>query len=62
MKIDIEAMLANISPLEIEKMEIRCELIMTRQKMASLYLKTHDKELLKIMGQLYKVIEDIKSL
>lgn len=62
MKIDIEAMLANISPLEIEKMEIRCELILTRQKMANLYLKTEDKELLKIMGQLYKVIEEIKSL
>lgn len=62
MKIDIEAMLANISPLEIEKMEIRCELILTRQKMANLYLKTEDKELLKIMGQLYKVIEEIKHL
>lgn len=61
-EIDIEKMLETISPLEYHKMEIRCELIMTREKMAMIFMKTGDEELLKIMGKLYAVIEDIKRL
>jgi hypothetical protein len=43
-------------------MEIRADLIMTREKLATLYLVTGKEEVLSIMGELFRAIERIKAL
>jgi hypothetical protein len=45
-----------------DAMEIRADLIMTREKLATLYLVTGNDEVLPIMGDLFRAIERIKTL
>jgi hypothetical protein len=43
-------------------MEVRCELILTREKLARMYLRTDNPEILKVMGILHHAIESVKYL
>ena len=65
--IDIEVILSNIPNWKYDAMEIRAELIETREKCAKLYLETGNDEILKteilkIMGDIYRAIDALKRL
>lgn len=45
-----------------DSMEIRADLILTREKLANLYLVTGNEDVLQIMGDLFRAIEQIKRL
>lgn len=59
---DIDLYMKEIAEWKYDAMEIRCELILTREKLAKLYIATGNEGILSIMGDLFRVIEQIKGL
>lgn len=59
---NIEIYEKNIPNWRYDAMEIRAQLIMTREKLANLYLVTGNEEILQVMGELYRAIDRIKRL
>jgi hypothetical protein len=59
---NIEVYEQSIDKWKYDAMEIRADLIMTREKLANLYLVTGIEDILPIMGDLYRAIERIKAL
>jgi hypothetical protein len=52
----------NVEKWKYDSMEIRADLILTREKLANMYLRTGKDEILQIMGDLFRAIEAIKRL
>lgn len=59
---NIEVYEQTIPNWRYDAMEIRAQLIMTREKLANLYLVTGNEDVLQIMGDLFRAIEQIKRL
>lgn len=60
--IDVEVYLESIDKWKFDAMEIRGELIETREKLANLYLQIGNNEILEIMGDLHRAIDALKRL
>lgn len=59
---NLEAYEKSLDKWKYDALEIRADLIMTREKLANIYLVTGNDEVLKIMGDLFRAVERLKIL